>query len=182
MWSHYADGLRGLCLVFDDDELLEASPRSTFAVNVAYQKNPPTADAFIYAIANDQMDFHLMSIEEAEDRSKHIGERDPFVEDYRKVAGDAYLSKTEILQRVFATKPLEWEYEAERRLLVRASGNDTEPIFHRFPKTALREILIGERMPDSFRARLEALVAEHYSHVSTRAVARSSSTYRLKIR
>ncbi len=84
----------------DDAELLEASPLSTFAVNVAYGKYPPTADAFVYAVANDQMDFHLLSVEEAENRSKHLGERYPHVEDYRKVAGDAYLSTIEILLRV----------------------------------------------------------------------------------
>jgi len=181
MWSHYADGLRGFCIVFDDAEVLEASPRSAFAVNVAYLDAPPTADAFVYAISNTQVDYHLMAIEEAESRAKHLHENDPWVDSYKDVLSEAMLGTREILQVVFATKPLEWKYEAERRLLVQASANSRDPIFHPYPKTAIREVLIGERMPKVYRDSLEAILAKNYRHVPVRTVKRSPSRYRLEI-
>ena len=182
MWSHYADGLRGLCLVLDETELLEASPRSTFSVNVAYQAEPPTADAFVYAVANDQMDYHLLSIEDAESRAKHLGEPGPsWLEEYREVAGNSYVAKIEILQKVFATKPVEWAYEAEKRLLVRAEASDASPVFHKYPKAALKGVLIGERTPNDYRRRLEQVVSSHYGHAYVKSIRRSSSSYSLKI-
>ncbi|WP_157726635.1 DUF2971 domain-containing protein [Thalassotalea crassostreae] len=44
MWSHYADGLRGYCLVFDTEELItdlnSKSPHSIKPINIKYQNKP----------------------------------------------------------------------------------------------------------------------------------------------
>jgi hypothetical protein len=182
MWSHYADGLRGFCLVFDDTEILEASPRSSFAIDVAYLDAPRNADAFVCAICNDQIDYHEMAIGEAEGQAKYQGKIDPFLEDYRKTLDSSILGWQEIMQMVFATKPTDWSYEAERRLLVQASTDSHDPLFHPYPNTALREVLIGERMSGAFRDRLELIISKSYPDVSVRIVKRSPSKFRLEIK
>lgn len=181
MWSHYADGLRGFCLVFDDTEILEASPRGSFAVDVSYVDAPPKADAFVYAIFSELIDYNEMAIGEAESQAKHRGKIDPFLEDHRKDLERSILGWQEIMQMVFATKPIDWSYEAERRLLAQASTDSHDPLFHPYPNTALREVLIGERMPVAFRDRLEATISKTYPDVSVRTVKRSPSKFRLEI-
>ena len=52
MWSRYADGLRGLCLVFDDDELLEAT-LVIFMRGVFVRKRLDVAKIHFYAIFHD---------------------------------------------------------------------------------------------------------------------------------
>lgn len=181
MWSHYADGLRGFCLVFDDTEILEASPRNSFAVDVTYVDAPPNADAFVYAICSELIDYNEMAIGEAESQAKHQGKIDPFLEDHRKDLERSILGWQEIMQMVFATKPIDWSYEAERRLLVQASTDAHDPLLHPYPNTALREVLIGERMSVTFRDRLGAIISKTYPDVSVRTVKRSPSKFRLEI-
>jgi hypothetical protein len=177
MWSHYGDGLRGLCLVFDDTELLEASSTSAFAVNVAYQKSPPCADAFVYAVASGLFEHVLEELEEQKSRSYDRNQ----VADNKQTLGEAHSTMTETLQKIYATKPLEWEYEAERRLLVRAEQGGFEPVFHKYSRKALNGVLIGERMPHDFRRRLEKVVSDRYGHAYVKTVSRSSSSYNLEI-
>jgi hypothetical protein len=56
MWAHYADGLRGFCVGFDEKKIL-ANDKENFAaiIPVSYLKRPPVVDKMIYALANDQI-------------------------------------------------------------------------------------------------------------------------------
>ena len=47
MWSHYGDGLRGFCIVFDEELIANADPEG-YLFDVAYLKEPPIVDRLIY--------------------------------------------------------------------------------------------------------------------------------------
>ena len=47
MWSHYGDGLRGFCVVFDEDLITNVEPKS-YLLDVAYLEAPPKVDSFIH--------------------------------------------------------------------------------------------------------------------------------------
>jgi DUF2971 family protein len=72
MWSHYADGLRGFCVVFDEKLIVSAEPEG-YLTNVAYLEKPPLVDSFVYAVACDQQDYHLIAIEETETQIRYLG-------------------------------------------------------------------------------------------------------------
>ena len=60
---------------------------------------------------------------------------------------------TEICWKAFAAKPVQRKYEQEKRLLIRSkSPGDTSELFS-FPSDAVKEIIIGERMPESYLTR-----------------------------
>jgi hypothetical protein len=61
--SHYADGLRGFCVIFDEKALLGGRPEA-YALDVAYLDKPPEIDSFIYGIARDQDWYSQTAIEE----------------------------------------------------------------------------------------------------------------------
>jgi len=90
MWSHYADGLRGYCLVFDNEALQqdvhESSDRSMRPIEVEYKNIPNTLklDEFVRSkgmLGNDDTDF-VQSVTET-----------------------------------IATKSLDWKYENEMRIV-----------------------------------------------------------------
>jgi|GEM_PF-6553430 len=57
MWSHYSDGMRGICLMFDKEKLIQSSLE--FKV-VTYEKTPPEFDFFDQEKKyrnNEEMDF-----------------------------------------------------------------------------------------------------------------------------
>ncbi|MDI6653693.1 hypothetical protein QMA67_12205 [Gluconobacter japonicus] len=51
--SHYADDLRGFCIVFDESLVTKAEPEG-YVMDIAYIDAPPTLDGFVYAITRDQ--------------------------------------------------------------------------------------------------------------------------------
>ncbi len=181
MWSHYADGLRGFCVVFDEEAVISAEPDAYFA-DVAYCDQPPVVDSFVYAVAYDQYEYHLMAIDEEETQIKHLGKKDDgWVAAYR-IAADEALHRMQLTwQQVFATKPREWEYERERRLLIQTDRNDLTPLQHSYPRHAVREIIVGERMPADYLSKLNQVVAESYGHAPILTARRTPDSYKLQI-
>ncbi len=70
LWSHYADGLRGFCVVFDEYLITNSEPNG-YLLDVAYLDSPPEIDSFIYGIAWDQDWYSQTAIEEANVRIKY---------------------------------------------------------------------------------------------------------------
>ena len=183
MWSHYADGLRGFCIVFDERIVTSVEPKG-YVTDVAYLDTPPTVDCFVYAIAQDQQDYHLMAIEETRTEIKHFGKRGAprgLMQDYQDAADTALKHMHEMWQHAFAAKPIEWRYEKERRLLVDADGEDLKPVFRPYPKKAVREIIVGERMPHAYLERLTAIVKKQFGNIPIRTAHRSFDRYALSI-
>jgi hypothetical protein len=160
MWSHYADGLRGFCLGLDETAL-ELTSRE-YITDVEYLDSPPIVDSFLYVVAEDQFEYHLMAIEERERNEAYFGP-DPISEnDYRECAEEAFRLMTTIWRHAFAAKPLDWKYERERRLLIRTEQRDNLPIFYHYPQSAIKEIILGERIGPEYRAQILELAAQHY--------------------
>jgi hypothetical protein len=182
MWSHYADGLRGFCIVFDEDLIVKAEPKG-YITNVAYLETPPLVDSFVYAVAYDQEDYNMMAVEETKTAIRYQGKKDekPWLKVYRDDAAVALKHMHEMWQHAFAAKPIEWRYEKERRLLVYAQTDDRQAIRRLYPKRAVREIIVGERMPSAYLERLMVIVKKQFGDIPVRTARRSSDRYTLSI-
>lgn len=144
MWSHYADGLRGLCLEFDEQALL-ATDENAQIMDVNYARSPGYIDAFECALCHDQLWFFDMSWEETGDES--------WLE-YKPRLWDIIRRN---LVSAFATKPIEWSYEKECRLILQRQPEG--PVLHAYPQGALRRVIVGQRSTQEDRARLRQALA-----------------------
>lgn len=182
MWSHYADGLRGFCISFDEELIEEAEPDG-YLVDVTYLRSPPNVDSFVFAIAKDQEWYHGMAIEETETQIKHVGKEElkKWIPIYEKAGDEALQQMLGIWQSVFATKPSEWKYEQERRLLVQTDRDDAQPILRRYSRKAVKEIILGERMADDYRHELLSVLRQHFDEVPVLIARRARDHYTLTI-
>ena len=132
MWSHYADGLRGFCIVFDEDDLVTND--TDYIFEVSYVDAPPVVDSFLYGIAKDQDWYSGIAIEETEAAIRHQGrsELQGEIAMYGESGAAALQTMRKIWQQVFATKPTAWKYERERRLLLQTNRTDIKPIGKRY--------------------------------------------------
>lgn len=166
MWSHYADGLRGLSLEFDEEALL-ATDDDAQIMDVNYARSPGYIDAFEVALCQDQLWFYDMSWEESGDES--------WLE-YKPRLWDIIRRS---LISAFATKPIEWSYEKECRLILQRQPEG--PILHSYPEQALTRIIVGQRSTKEDRERLrEALTAAGIAVPLVEAV-REPNDYRITI-
>src|SRR3546814_1651014 len=93
------------------------------------------------------------------DWSSDVGSSD-LIAMYEESGEQALRTMREIWQQVFATKPAEWKYERERRLLVQTDRDDAAPVLRRYGRDAIKEVILGERMPEEYRARVIAVMQE----------------------
>lgn len=182
MWSHYADGLRGFCIVFDEDLIANAEPKG-YLLDVAYVDAPPVVDSMVYGIAWDQDWYSHTAIEETKVMIEYQGmeERRADIPMYEESGAEAVRMMHDIWRHAFGTKPAEWSYERERRLLVQSDRDDELPIMRKYPADAITQIVVGERMPSDYRRRLEGVLSKNYGSVPISTARRSPSTYRLEI-
>lgn len=174
MWSHYADGLRGLCVGFDEDALIDNA--NAYLATVRYSDRPPVVDSFIYAVAEDQRDYHSMALAE------HRGpEPDPYAPSYQKVEREAHALMVSIWENAFAAKPMQWAYEQEKRLLLRIPDGGTAPTFLRYPPAAIKEVIVGERMPSTFKSDVEKSLASADVPISVGTAARMTEAYEVRV-
>jgi hypothetical protein len=182
MWSHYADGLRGFCLVFDEDLIRKAVP-SAYITDVIYLEKPPFVDSFVYAVAHDQEDYNVMAMQETRAKVSYFGPtgEEQWIPGYEAAADEALRHMHAMWQHAFAAKPFEWRYENERRLLVDGDDKSRVPLMLSYPAEAITEIIVGERMPPAYLERLIATVADLPGDVPIRTARRSSEFYTLTI-
>ncbi|HEY0412229.1 MAG TPA: DUF2971 domain-containing protein [Allosphingosinicella sp.] len=178
MWAHYANGLRGFCIGFDEEDFVQEA-RDSYLVDVEYLSEPPTVDGFLYAVAEDQYDYHMMVIDEHERREAYFGPEPIPYEAYQQCADEALTTMRRIWRRAFASKPAEWQYERESRLLLSVPGNDRMPVFHRYSPSAVVELILGERMEEGYRAQLLRIAQERYPHAVVRSAHRSREEFKL---
>jgi hypothetical protein len=96
---------------------------------------------------------------------------------YRASGDEALGTMEDLWQRVFATKSLEWRYEGERRLLIQTDLDDGSPIFLNYDRSAVREVVLGERMPAFYRQRLMAVLEEHHPGIPITTARRAHRSY-----
>lgn len=182
LWSHYGDGLRGFCVEFDENSITNSEPKGDL-LDVAYLNSLPKVDSFVCGIAWDQAWYSKTAIQETNARIKYQGKPElrAEIQMYEESGTEALKTIRDIWQQVFATKPAEWSYERERRLLVQTNKSDNTPLVRSYPREAVRAVIIGERMPDAYKAELLAVLAENYAGVPVRTARRAQSAYALVI-
>ena len=165
MWSHYGGGLRGFCLGYDEDLL--AVERNTLLLEVDYAHRPPIVDEFEYALLQDQIWYYEVACENKLD--------DAMDAEYRR----SYSRIGDILRSAFATKPAEWAYEAECRLILQRQPEG--PSLYHYDKRALKCVIVGERAPSDDRLRLEKALEAAELDIPVHTARRSRSSFELDI-
>jgi hypothetical protein len=164
MWAHYGDGLRGFCIEFDETRLMQSSAYRPYLFDVRYSHTPPIIDTAIYAIALDQYEWNTYEESRPED------------------AAIAAKMMEEIYQKLLASKPIQWEYEQERRLIVNVpQGHPKVGVPYVYDPAAIKSIVVGERIDDLHRKELEQIVHKLGLRVSLRTAKRSRSKYEVEI-
>jgi hypothetical protein len=162
MWSHYADGLRGCCLGFDAKRVAKES-ETVFITDVHYVTRPPMIDTLVYAVAEDLFNYAI----------------DHGYEEYE---GEQYrLQLNSMMAKALASKPVEWSYEKESRLIIHTRQDDRNPVLHQYPVDALKCVIIGEKCTDTFRTELRTILATLKVPVQTLVAARSAGCYELAL-
>lgn len=182
MWSHYGDGLRGFCIAFDEELIAKDAPESHL-LDVAYLESPPAADSFIYGISLDQVWYCRVAIEEAESEARFKSTTDILADIpmYEECIARNIERMRDILSHVFAAKPAKWEYERERRLLVQTGKTDNAPLLLSYPREAIKEVVIGERMSSAYRERILSTLNMYYTGVPMKTARRVQDAYALII-
>ncbi|GAM64384.1 hypothetical protein JCM19232_1054 [Vibrio ishigakensis] len=152
MWSHYASGLRGFCLVFDD-EIFQADMQNSHndmmrPTRVKYQDNPSILKYkdFISFDANNQ--FHPINNE-----------------------------ITELIIETISTKSSNWSYEKEVRILTL----DTTSNLYSYSDKALVEVVIGEKMPKEQQKLILDIISQNHPNAKISKAKVEDKTYNVKV-
>lgn len=147
LWSHYADGHRGVCLGFSS-EILKMDGASGSG-DVQYLSTPPYMEKFLTLI-------------------EEFGE---FCRPWDGVhysdeqALDFYNRQVDAMLKIgFYTKSESWKYEEEFRIT-------SSPGTHSFPASALVEVILGLKTSESDENYIKDFISiQGYSHVKLKRV------------
>lgn len=153
MWAHYANGLRGYCIEFAHDELLNTKEKNPEIIEVAYLDTPPILETICYPLAND-----IFWHGEDEDSDGAVD----FMRDF--------------YSKMLASKPREWKYEKEVRLIFHSLNNKLGERLH-FHKSAIQSIIIGERMSIEDRKMLFDVIKSVDFNIPIKLAKRSRHSY-----
>lgn len=153
LWSHYADGHRGLCLGFNETLLdIEHSGHG----DVVYYSKPPYTDKFIELV--DEFETFCRPWEGA---------------NYPDERGKEFYNKQvdTMLECGLFSKSEKWRYEEEFRL-VAPPGN------HTFLPAALSEVIIGTKTSSADEKTIRRLLSiPEYSHVVLKKASHVPGTF-----
>jgi hypothetical protein len=182
MWSHYADGLRGFCIEFDPDLVVTNYIEEAAIYDVLYQDTPAIIDTAVIAVLNDQADYHEDAIYASKQEMKHLGkDMQAEIDSYEECLIGVYKSNNEIYQKMLATKPLDWKYENEVRLICPAKFPDEKGEFLKYPPEAIKRVIFGEKMPKKQRDTLICMLEKHSSPVILSEALRVEGTFHIVI-
>lgn len=153
MWSHYADGLRGFCLEFDRNLILFDNPNFAEIYDVDYKELPAEIDTALIAVVMDQVNYHSYALESVTD--------DEEASSYESALNKSLLHSIEIYKKMLATKPIDWKYEEEVRVICQSSCNKKLGQFLKYPPQAIKSVIVGEKMPEKQRNTLKRLFGQH---------------------
>ena len=175
MWSHYADGLRGFCLEFDERAFsFERSPWEL--VNVAYREEPPIFDSFLWAVAWDQVEYNATVLGE----SRATGKDDGYAKAYERALQKANVLLRDLYINMFATKPKAWEYEEEVRLIVGAGPDVPTHIPLAYPADGVQSIIIGHRANEEHIQQIKAAAKIAGIEAPVRFARRDEGRYQMR--
>jgi hypothetical protein len=172
MWSHYADGLRGFCIEFDEDLILSTElDKEASIIPVSYTEEPPVVDKMLYSLAKDQIWYHDMAIHE-EPKSTYVPEYEQALKDAEQLLDNLYT-------KTVATKPIQWKYEEETRLVFSANTN-SEGEFFKYPPAAVKGIIFGEKMNLKAKETLVEIIEAKKLLIEKKIAKRDTESYKIK--
>jgi hypothetical protein len=83
---------------------------------------------------------------------------------------------------MFATKPADWGYEREVRLLIPRDDESTNPLKTPYSHEAVKRIILGERMTDDARFRAGEIASPRYPKAIVFQTCVSKEEYRIQLR
>nr|WP_137676681.1 hypothetical protein [Parerythrobacter lutipelagi] len=165
MWTRSACGMTGFCVGCKEEALIGEGRAQRF-IKVDYQDDRPIVDAFLYALALDQYNFHKSMMPEEE------------------VIGESWATMEAIWAAAFATKSRDWVAEQEARLLI----HDTEDTYEdsqepsiRCPDSGVVELILGEEMAVQLRERLIATAKSAFANVRVFEARASKTEYVISV-
>jgi len=157
MWSHYADGLRGFCVEFDETAFQEVdSSKSIDIHSVQYRTSPAMVDSVAYSIAND-MYWHNEDV------------------------NDGLSAMFDLDTKVLATKPFQWAYECEKRAIIHVDESSREGLLLQYDPRAIKRIIVGEKAEDVNIEYLNNFIKKNNLSLSLERASRDSMTFNVNI-
>lgn len=173
MWSHYADGMRGFCVGFDERLLLSLEEKKeAVIIPVSYSEAPPIIDRIVYALVNDQIWYNETALYEEPNGS--------YVREHRKDLREAKKLLNKLYTKTIATKPVQWKYEKEVRLIYYSIEDYLKGEFFHYPAEAVKSITVGERMDNKVRETLFQIVESLNSPIEKKVAKRVGRCYKMK--
>lgn len=159
LWSHYANGHKGVCLEFDSEELM---PENVFIRSeVSYLDEPPYKDIFL-RLTNELGKF----VRPWDDH--HHSDKE----------GDAFYTKqlSELMRGNLLVKSKKWSYEEEYRMISSQSGP------HSFEPKALKRVIFGCKTSASDVESIHNILGHaDFAHVETCKVEHKEGTFEFEI-
>jgi endo-1,4-beta-mannosidase len=80
------------------------------------------------------------------------------------------------------TKPSEWKYEKEVRLIFHSDENDQFSNFYTYSKDALKSIIIGEKAEEKNVNTLKKIIKDNGLNIPIKVAGRDRNTYKVIIK
>nr|WP_253822618.1 DUF2971 domain-containing protein [Vibrio europaeus] len=171
MWSHYADGLRGFCIEYEPTTILGDNPKFASIYDVLYQNTPAVIDTALEAVHSDQIDYHGNAIEASTSESE--------IELLDEKLYENVLKSQEIYMKMLATKPKEWSYEEEKRIIYLSTDRDDSLLA--YPSSSIKRVIFGEKMPQNQVQTILNLFAAKGLSLTVQYARRASSAFKVEL-
>lgn len=172
MWSHYADGLRGFCIEYDPALVLFYDKVFSKFYDVEYSKNPAIIDTALMSLLHDQTNYHSSILDSNPDIPTRL--------DASQALDQSIAESDEIFRKMLATKPHEWEYEEEIRLISQ-SFSDKEGGLFKYPPQAIKSVIFGEKMPIKQQTALRYIFDIHQYPIEFKTASRNKGSFKIFI-
>ncbi len=173
MWSHYADGLRGFCLEFDRDILLVNELDNVKSYDVEYKENPAVIDTALIATLQDQIEHSFDALDSCASNDE--------TSDHKEHFDKSLAESNDIFKKMLATKPINWQYEEEIRVIYQSMCDSNTGEFLKYPSQAIKSVIVGEKMPEKQVSALKYLFESHPFAVEFKTAKRAKESFNVII-
>lgn len=137
----------------------------------------------VYSVAEDQVDFHEMVIDEELQYRKLV--KNHSRENIR--AYSDWLKKSrkllwELYSKQLAVKPVEWRYEKEMRLIFHSDSKSVSGELLKYPLSAVKSVVLGEKMSPQHKKVLTSIVKKKYPGIPVGTAIRNRLDYKISIK
>ncbi|ECF7019542.1 DUF2971 domain-containing protein [Salmonella enterica] len=179
MWAHYAKGMTGICIEFDEEKFKGLEDMHIFDVN--YLDHPPTVDTAVLTLIGDQIDYNNDAL--------FKGYTDGFEHLYEQAFDECQGILFEIFNGILATKSTEWSYEKEKRLIYQLSfskedieaKNKKSGINIRLPEYCIKNVILGEKTTSVDKGLIISAIERSGRHIGLKRVVRRPNEYALSL-